>query len=173
MSYVEFLGQWYNAVFLLLGALGVATWIAGRLGAVRMAGVTGTLIGSAVAGLTINGAYHDLALGDPAAAFPFVLAASVIAGFLFVWGYRSLSHRYFPAVRGVEIDSPNLGGMEARVVSRNVGSDPRSGRAQRQADGTLHLVHCHTSQEGLRFGRTVRLVEYEPVLDSYRVEKAR
>jgi len=172
MSYVEFLGQWYNVVFLVLGALGIATWIAGRLGAVRMLAVTGTLVGSAVAGLTINGAYHDLALGDPAAAFPLVLAASVIVAFLFAWGYRSLSHRYFPPVVGVEIDSPDLGGMEARVVSRNVGSDPRSGRAQGQAGGTLHLVHCHTSEEGIRFGRTVRLVEYEEALDSYRVEKA-
>lgn len=172
MSYVEFLGQWYNVGFLLLGGLGVTTWIAGRLGRARKPLLAGTLMGSAVAGLTINGAVHDLALGDPAAGFPLVLAASLIVAFLFARGCRALSHRYFPPVRGVEIDSPDLSGMEARVVSRDVGSDPRSGRAQWQAGGTLHLVHCHTAEEGVRFGRTVRLVEYDPDLASYRVERA-
>lgn len=172
MSYVEFLGQWYNVVFLLLGVLGAITWIAGRRGRVRNSLVAGILMGSAVAGLTINGALHDLTLGDPAGDFPLVLAVSVFVAFLFAWGYRRLSQRYFPPVKGVQIDSPGLSGMEARVVSKNVGSDPRSGRAQRQADGTLHLVHCHTSEEGVRFGRTVRLMEYDPSLGSYRVERA-
>ena len=177
LSYVEFLGHWYNVVFLLLGALGLTTLIAARLraggpGAGLRPLATGTLMWSAVVGLTINGAVHDLALGDPAAGFPLVLAASLIVAFLFAWGYRRLSHRYFPSVRGVEIDCPDLGGLDARVVSRNVGCDPRSGRAQRQTGDTLHLVHCHTSEEGVRFGRTVRLVEYDSGLGSYRVEKA-
>ena len=168
MSYVEFLKQWYNVVFLLLGGLGVATWFVARPRTL----LVGTLLGSAVAGLTINGAVHDVALGDPARLFPFVLAASLIVAFLFARGYQALSRRYFPPVRGVEIDSPDLGGLEARVVSKNVGCDPRSGRAQRQSGETLHLVHCHTVEEGVRFGRTVQLVEYDPALGSYRVEKA-
>ena len=178
MSYIEFLGRWYNAVFLLLGGLGAIIWIAGRVrkrrpGSGLKSIVIGTLLGAAVVGLTLNGAIHDLALGDPAARFPLVLAASVVVALLFARGYQRLAQRYFPAVRDVELDSPDLGGLEARVVSRDVGCDPRSGRAQRQAGDTLHLVHCHTSDEGLRFGRTVRLLEYEPAVGSYRVEKVR
>jgi hypothetical protein len=178
VTYVEFLGQWYNAVFLLLGALGVTIWIVGRVRKGRPDSghktvVTGTLIGAAVVGLTINGAVHDLALGDPAARFPLVLATSAIVAFLLARGYRRLAQRYFPTVRDVRIDSPDLSGLEARVVSRNIGREPRSGRVQRQTGDTLHLVHCHTSEEGVRFGRTVRLVEYEPALGSYRVERVR
>lgn len=172
MSYIEFLGQWYNVVFLLLGILGVATWLAGRLRGARKPLLAGTLIGSAVAGLTINGAVHDLALGDPGAGFPLVLGASVITAWALAWGYQRLARRYFPPVEGVEIDSPNLTGMEARVVSKEIGREPRSGRAQRQSGDTLHLVHCHTSGEGIGFGSTVRLVEYDPRLGSYRIERA-
>lgn len=180
MSYWEFLGQWYNLAFLLLGLSGVGLWLVGRFrrdGAGRGAGiassvVAGTLVASAVGGLTINGAMHDLALGDPAPRFPIVLAASLVVGFLVARGYRRLARRYFPPVHGVRIDSPDLAGLEARIVSKNVGHEPRSGRAQLQSGDVLHLVHCHTEKEGVRFGRTVRLVEFDGANGSYLVVTA-
>ena len=177
MSYFEFLGQWYNLAFLFLGLAGAGTWISGRLrqgrsgrGSAMSALVAGPLVASAVFGLTINGAIHDLALGDPAPRFLLVLGVSVVLGLVVAWGYRKLEARYFPPVHGVEIDSPDLAGLEARVVSKSVGHEPRSGRAQRQSDGVLYLVHCHTEQEGVRFGRTVRLVEFDAASGSYLVE---
>lgn len=177
MSYAEFLGQWYNVAFLLLGLSGAGLWIAGRLRR-RRAGrgdgvasslVAGTLVASGVAGLTVNGAIHDLSLGDPAPRFPLVLPAALAVGFVVARAYRKLARRYFPPVHGVEIDSPDLAGLDARIVSKNVSGEPRSGRAQLQAGDVLHLVHCHAENDGVRFGRTVRLVEFDSTSGSYLV----
>ncbi len=169
MSYLQFLLRWYNLIFLALGLSGVGAWIVARARTRRMPVASGTLIGTCVAGLTFNGAIHDLALGDPAPRFPLVLIASVAVAFVFAYGYRRLTDRYFPPVRRIEIDSPGLVGLEGRLVSQGVDREPRSGRAHCHDGGVLHLVHCHTMEEELRCGRTIRLEAYDEASRSYRV----
>jgi hypothetical protein len=173
VEYVDFLGRWYNLVFLVSGAFGVLAWFVGRRRSPRSRLLAGTLVAGAVVGLTINGAFHDLSLGDPGSWFGFVLPISLLIGVATATAYAAISDRYFPAVRRVHIDSGDLAGLEARVVSRSVSHSPRSGRAQRLDGGVLHVVHCHTAEEDIRFGCRVVLGQYDPSAASYRIARRR
>ena len=60
--------------------------------------------------------------------------------------------------------------MEARVVTRAAGPAAGSGRAQWQDDeGNLHIVHVHTAEGELGFGRRIRLECFDPETESYLV----
>ncbi|MFB6368243.1 MAG: hypothetical protein ABEJ00_01325, partial [Gemmatimonadota bacterium] len=152
MSYGEFLLQWYNLVFLAAGALGAVVALAGRS---REEGgrflPAAAALATALVGLTLNGAIHDLRLGDPASHFWWVLPVSRL-------GLRWARNRWFPPVRGVRFNPPGQEGVEAKVVSSSVDEEPASGRAQWQdEDGVLTLVKCHTreGEGGMGFGADV------------------
>lgn len=170
MSYLEFLGRPYNLAFLALGLVAVAVRVAdARTDRDLFAWFAGSLA-ACVIGLTINGAIHDLALGDPAGRFPLVLAISVVAAVPLGWGAARLRRRLFPPVESVRFNEPGHPGVEARIVSREVTDEPGSGRAQwHDGEGGLHMVRCHTDGPTLRFGRKVRLEAFDEEEGSYLV----
>jgi hypothetical protein len=170
VTYFEFLGAWYNLVFLGLGGAGLflAAW--GRLRNRDPIRPAATLLIAAVAGLTWNGAIHDLGLGSPASRFPWVLIGSVAIGWAagrWLWRFR---RRHFRAITAVQFNRPGHEGAEARLVTRDTGPEPGSGRAQWQdEDGTLHIVHAHTVSGGMGFGQRVRLERFDEDSESYLV----
>lgn len=170
MSYGEFLLQWYNLIFLAVGAVGLAAALLGGGEERAPLRFAATALSVSIIGLTLNGAVHDLRLGDPAAQFWWVLPASVVGGALFGWGIERARNRWFPPVQGVRWNPPGQEGAEARVVSSSVDEEPASGRAQWQDDeGVLTLVKCHTAEDEMKFGARVRLEEYDEAGDSYLV----
>jgi hypothetical protein len=170
MTYLEFLGRWYNLAFLLAGAGGLACAIWGRIRGYDLFRPAATLVVTAFVGLTCNGAIHDLGLGSPALRFPYVLAGSAAAGWLAgrsLWRFRS---RHFRPISAVRFNRPGHDGVEARLVTRGAGSEPGSGRAQWQdREGTLHIVHVHTSGEDISFGCRVLLDRFDEASESYLV----
>ena len=170
MSYLEFLARSYNLVFLALGVLGAGIlWWSRRREEDLFLAHAG-LIALAVAGLTLNGAIHDLALGDPADRFPAVLGLSVVIAAAAAGVGRLVRDRFFPPVREVHFNERGLEGVEARIVSRSVDGEPGSGRAHwHDGDGGLHLVTCHTDEGRLEFGTTVRLEAFDDEHGSYLV----
>ncbi|MCL7926420.1 MAG: hypothetical protein M8841_01425 [marine benthic group bacterium] len=171
MNYLEFLARWYNLPFLLFIAAGVLTGILRRVTRRRGTAVSTGLVAAGVVGLTWNGALHDLGIGDYEDRFALVLAASAMIGTLFGWSVQRARSKLFPAVEGLAFTVAGLEGTEARMISREVDQEPGSGRAQwRDSDGVMHLVRVHTPDSGIRFGRSVRLVEYDAESRSYRVE---
>jgi len=59
---------------------------------------------------------------------------------------------------------------ESGTQTLTIAPEAGSGRAQWQdTDGNLHIVHVHTTGEGLRFGRRVRLENFDPETESYLV----
>jgi hypothetical protein len=171
LNYLEFLVRWYNFPFVVSILLGAAMAIVRRLGRRRRTALSTGLVAAGVVGLTWNGALHDLGVGGYESRFPLVVAASVLIGALVGWTVERARRSLFPAVEGLAFTVAGLEGREARVVSREVTEEPGSGRVQwRDEDGVLHLVRVHSEAEGIRFGRSVRLVEFDPGLRSYRVE---
>lgn len=171
MSYGEFLLRWYNLVFLAAGALGAVVAFAGRsregTGSFLPAA---TALATALAGLTLNGAIHDLRLGDPASHFWWVLPVSLLVGGASGLGLRWARDRWFPPVRGVRLNPPGEEGARAKVVSSSVDEAPASGRAQWQdEDGVLTLVKCHTGEGSMGFGADVRLESWDDEEESYLV----
>lgn len=168
MSYLEFLARPYNLVFLALGAAGVVVLFAARRREEDLFLLHAGLIALAVAGLTVNGAIHDLALGDPAERFPEVLGISVVIAAAAAGVGRLVRDRFFPPVRKVHFNERGLEGVEARIVSRSVDPEPGSGRAHwHDGEGGLHLVSCHTAEGRLEFGSTVRLEAFDDEHGSY------
>ena len=168
MSYLEFLTQWYNLVFVAVGLTGAACALWGRLTGRDFFRYVAGLISTAVVGLTWNGAIHDLGLGSPALRFPLVLIVSAAAGVLLAALLGRLRDRYLRPVTSVRFNRPGLEGSHARIVTREAGPEPGSGRAQWQdSDGVLHIVHVHTDGIEMGFGRRIELGEYDPESESY------
>lgn len=173
MSYLDFLARPYNLVFVGAGVAGLGVLLAGRRSGRDLILLHAGLIAFAVAGLTINGAIHDLRLGDPGGRFPTVVASSAVVAAVSAWAARAVRDRFFPRVHGVRFNERGQEGVRARVVSREVGAEPGSGRAQwHDGDGILHLVSCHSEEGSLRFGSVVRLEEFDDEHGSYRVRSA-
>lgn len=170
MSYLEFLGRWYNLLYLALAGAGTVLLLFRRRGDRDLLFPGAALVADGVVGLTLNGAVHDLGLGSPADHFAIVLGISVATGVAVGWGVRRLRDRWFPPVTGVRWNPTQAEGNEARVVTSEVTEEPGSGRAQWQdADGHLVVVRCHIEGEPLGFGKEVRLVEYDAEGESYLV----
>lgn len=168
MSYVEFLGRWYNVVFVVLGVLGLLAAAGLRVRGRSWVPLGAGLLAAGVTGLTWNGAIHDLGLGSPGPRFPLVLAVSAAVGVLGGLVAARLRDRFFRPITDVRFNRPNHEGVVARIVSRDVGPEPGSGRAQWQdADGALHIVHVHTQGPEIRFGRRVRLGSFDAEVQSY------
>jgi len=170
MTYLEFLGRWYNLAFLFSLAAGLACGIWGRVRGRDLFRPAAMLVATAVAGLTWNGTIHDLGLGSPAPRFPFVLIGSVTAGWLaghLLWRFRA---RHFRQISEVRFNRAGHEGARARLVTRGAGAQPGSGRAQWQDDeGALHIVHVHTAGEEIGFGRHVCLDRFDLEAESYLV----
>jgi hypothetical protein len=174
MTYLEFLGDWYNLAFLAIGTGGLGCAAAGRVLGRDLFRVATALILTAVSGLTLNGAIHDLGLGGPAPRFPIVFVLSALVGWSGAWRLSRWRARHFRPISGVQFNLPGQEGVEARLVTRGVGPAPGSGRAQWQDDeGTLHIVHVHTAGEELGFGRRVRLDSFDSRAESYLVTPMR
>lgn len=170
MSYLEFLARPFNLPFLAALAAGVAVLLVGRSSPRDLFYVHAWLLGVAFTGLTLNGAIHDLRLGDPGGRFPLVLLASGVVGVGVAFVGRRIRDRLFPPVESVRFNERGLEGVEARVVSRRVREEPGSGRAHwHDGDGVLHLITCHTSGGSLGFGTTVTLEEFDDEHGSYLV----
>lgn len=170
MSYGEFLLQWYNLIFLAAGVLGLAVALFGGGPDRDPLRFAATALATAVVGLTLNGAVHDLQLGSPVDHFWWVLPSALLGGGALGWGITRARDRWFPPVRGVRWTPEGEEGAEARVVSSSVGEEPGSGRAQWQDDeGVVTLVRCHTAEGTMKFGARVRLEEYDEAEDSYLV----
>ena len=170
MTYFQFLAHWYNLVFLALGAAGLICAAWGRMRGRDPFRLAATLVVSAVIGLTWTGTIHDLQLGDPGPRFPYVLIGSVLAGWLA--GRRSgrIRARHFRPISAVRFNREGHEGVEARLDTRAAVAIPGTGRAQWQdAEGTLHVVHVHTSGEEIGFGRRVVLDQFDPSVESYMV----
>ena len=171
MTYLEFLARWYNLPFLALVLAGLAVGLVGRLRQRRTTGLSTGLVSAGIAGLTWNGALHDLGLGGYEQRFPVVLAGALLIGTVIGFIIDRARRRLFPAVEGLAFTVPGLEGSLARIVSREVGPDPASGRAQwRDEDGVMHLVRVHSADEALPFGREVRLLTYDAGARSYLVK---
>lgn len=171
MSYLDFLLEPYNLVYLAAACAGLGVLLYARWA--RRADLlpihTG-LMSLGVAGLTVNGAVHDLALGDPARLFPWTLLISLALAATVTGAGKWVRDRFFPPIRDVHFNEAGLEGVDAKVVSRRVGTEPGSGRAQwHDGEEVLHLVACHTVEGTVGFGSTVRLEEFDHDNDSYRV----
>jgi hypothetical protein len=171
VNYLEFLARWYNLPFVLLILAGISAGILRRVARRRGTALSTGLVATGVVGLTWNGALHDLGIAGYEERFALVLAASAAIGALMGWLVDRARRKLFPAVEGVAFTVAGLEGIQARVISREVVNDPGSGRAQwRDEDGVMHLVRVHSGDESIRFGRSVRLIEFDAESRSYRVE---
>lgn len=171
MNYFEFLARWYNLPFVLFILAGALTGIFRRSTRRRGSALSTGLVAAGVVGLTWNGALHDLGIEGYEDRFVLVLAASVAIGALIGWTVERARRKLFPAIEGLSFTVAGLEETEARMISREVGREPGSGRAQwRDEDGVMHIVRVHTSDPGIRFGRSVRLIEFDADSRSYRIE---
>lgn len=172
MNYFEFLTRWYNLPFVIFVFSGVVAGIVARSRRTRATALSAGLVAAGIVGLTWNGALHDLGIEGYAERFGLVLLASGLAGAAIGIATDRVRRRLFPAVEGLAFTVAGLEGSEARIVSREVTSDPGSGRAQwRDEDGVLHIVRVHSGEAPIRFGRPVRLTEFDETSRSYRVEE--
>lgn len=198
MTYLQFLGQWYNLIW--LGVVGIGSLLALKA---RMSGrgrivartpeaggdTVGTtteapegprtspaaaLITAGVLGLTLNGAIHDFHLGPVGRRFPIVVIASLVGGWLLVRGMSRLRHRLAPPVTGITFNREGLEGREAVVLSGSL-DESGIGRARyRDAAGVAHIVRVHESggeAAELRFGRRVRLGRFDEDRRAYAAER--
>ncbi len=170
MTYFEFLARWYNLAFLALGAAGLVCAAWGRVRGRDLFRLSATLLITAVIGLTWNGTIHDLGMGSPGARFPVVLLGSAAVGWLVGRWLSRLRARHFRPIAAVRFNRAGHEGVEARLVTRVAGPEPGSGRAQWQdEEGALHIVHVHTSEGEIGFGRRLRLERFDPSRESYLV----
>lgn len=170
MSYLEFLARPVNVVFLVALGAGLVVLYVNRRVTRELFYAHAWLIALSVTGLTLNGAIHDLGLGDPAARFPEVAALSAAVAAVAAFVARRIRDRFFPPVEKVSFNERGLEGVEARVVSRRVEDEPASGRAQwHDGEGVLHLISCHTDGGSVGFGTTVRLEAFDDEHESYLV----
>lgn len=170
MAYLEFLVQPYNLVFLAAAIAGVAVHMVGRRTGHETFPWVVALVTLALAGLTLNGAVHDLGLGDPGGRFPVVLLLSLLLTLPVTGGLTWLRNRYFPPVEAIRLHAPGLEGVEGRVISKRVTEGPASGRAQwHDGDGVLHVFRCHTEEGSVGFGKKVEVVAHDEEEDSYLV----
>ena len=170
VSYAEFLARPYNLVFLVAGLVGLGLLVANRWAERDLFLLHAGLLALAVTGLTLNGAIHDLRLGDPGGRFPTVAVVSTLVAIGAAILGRAARDRWFPPVEAIRFNEEGLEGTVARVVSRRVGPEPGSGRAQwHTGDGVLHLVTCHTGGEKAGFGDSVRLEAFDDDHGSYLV----
>ena len=124
-----------------------------------------------IAGLTLNGAIHDLALGSPANRFPLVFTLAIMVGIGVAFAVSRVLRRAFPPVTGVTWNEPGLEGSVAQIVTSTAGKDSPSGRARvRDTDGVVHVVRIHAPGGSLRFGRKVRLGPFDDSRSAYPVE---
>jgi hypothetical protein len=171
LNYFEFLAHWYNLPFVIAILVGASTGVLRRVGRRRGNALPTGLVAAGVVGLTWNGALHDLGIEGYAGRFPLVFISSLLIGALVGWSVERARRKLFPRVEGLAFTVPGLEGNEARIVSRDVTEEPASGRAQwRDDDGVMHLVRVHTDGRGIRFGGSVRLIEFDANSRSYRVE---
>lgn len=173
MSYLDFLLESFNLVYLAASGAGTGTLAYARWARRHdLFRVHAGLLSFGVAGLTVNGAVHDFALGDPARLFPWTLLVSLLLAAAATVTGKWVRDRFFPPIRDVLFNRPGLEGVEAKVVSRRVEPEPGSGRAQwHDGEEALHLVACHTEEGTVAFGRTVRLEEFDDEHESYRVRR--
>jgi len=168
LSYAEFLVQWYNLPFVAAvvgaGVLSVVRRSVGR-------GWSPALFIGGIAGLTMNGAIHDLALGSPAARFPLVFTCALASGGGLVLLGRRIRRRLFPPVTGVTWNQRGLDGSNAQIVTATGGPGSPFGRARvRDEEGVSHVVRVHFEGPALRFGRRIRLGDFDEPTESYPVE---
>lgn len=124
-----------------------------------------------IAGLTLNGAIHDLGLGSPGSRFPLVLVISTLMGIGLSFAGSRIVRRLFPPVTGVTWNEPGLEGSIAQIVTATAGVDSPGGRARvRDAEGVVHVVRVHAAGGPLRFGRRVRLGPFDDTRRAYPVE---
>lgn len=177
MTYLQFLGQWYNLPWLAAVGVGLLLGLRTRLGSRdRPAGGPRTspavvLVTAGVVGLTLNGAIHDLRLGSAEALFPLVTALSLGVGWFLAWGGVRLRNRFAPPVTGLAFNRPGLEGGDAVVMSGGVASD-RTVRARLRDDaGVVHIVRVHVPEgqdaRDLGIGRRVRLGAFDGERGSY------
>jgi hypothetical protein len=187
VSYLVFLLQWYNWLYLaglLLGAGTVARLEAldragaalGRgLGVRRVSGrsILRTFAFSfVVVGLTVNGALHDYWPAAQERGFLPGLALTTLVAALVTRGIGRIFERHFPEIKAIGWGSPDLSGREGRVVSRVVSPDYRAGRAQVMGeDDTLHMVLCKTRKGEIPYGAAIVLREYDVEDGRYFVEE--
>lgn len=183
MTYLQFLGQWYNLIWLAAVGVGLVFALMARIGDRGPIGnrnaprtsPAAALVASGVIGLTLNGAIHDFRLGEAGRRFPIVLVASLVGGWLFVRGFSRLRHRLAPPVTGITFNREGFEGREAVVLSGSL-DESGIGRARyRDAAGVAHIVRVHeaTGGEGaeLRFGRRVRLGPFDEERRAYAAER--
>jgi hypothetical protein len=198
VTYLQFLGQWYNLIW--LGAVGAGLLFAlrarmsgrGRVAARTPDGGDGAVptatrdlegprtspaaafITAGVLGLTLNGAIHDFHLGPVPRRFPIVVVASLVGGWLLARGFSRLRHRFAPPVTGITFNREGLEGREAVVLSGSL-DESGIGRARyRDAAGVAHIVRVHESDgeaTELRFGRRVRLGRFDEERRAYAAER--
>jgi hypothetical protein len=187
LSYLAFLLQWYNWVYLValvmaglsftpLPVAAVGRWLGRRLGVSEVSGrvlLRVFAVVTAVVGLTVNGALHDYLPAEQERGFvPGLVLTLLVAA----WATRSvgrLFERQFPEIKAIGWGATDLAGRQARVVSREVSVEYPAGRAQvMDEDGTLYMVLCKTRGEELPYGALVILREYDEADRRYYVERA-
>ncbi len=172
-AYLTFLSEWYNLPWLLAAAGGALLALVGRRR--HLFSPSALAVTAGVAGLTLNGAIHDLGLGPIGPKFPVVAILSVSAGLIVGWLGPRLRDRISPPVAGVTFNQPGLEGREAVILSARVGEGGDDvGRARhRDTEGISHIVRLKLpedrSGESLAFGSRIRLGRYDPSDRAYLV----
>jgi len=170
LPYLDFLGEWFNLPFVGAVVIGGAL-IVWRHRTVRPGWVPAAVFAAGITGLTVNGAIHDLALGDPADQFPLVIVIAIVAGVGLAFAGSRVLHRAFPPVTGVTWNQPGLEGSIAQIVTATAGAESPTGRARvRDTDGVVHVVRVHAPGGSLRFGRRVRLGTFDDSRNAYPIE---
>lgn len=179
MAYLQFLGEWYNLIW--VGAICAGLLIVFFRREKRPEGPQASpgivLVAAGVIGLTLDGALHDFRIEPIARWFPLVAVLALGAGWLIARGASRFRHRWFPPVRAVAFNQPGLKGEEAVVLSADL-EHGRVGRARhRDETGTSHILRVHVAEDdevgALRFGGRVRLGTFDPERRSYPIEPVR
>jgi len=178
VTYLQFLGQWYNLPWVAAIAVGLLLGLRRRLAgggrpsaaaradaapadpedpsardaAAREPGprTSGSvaLVVAGVIGLTVNGAIHDFRLGAIGERAPLVVPLSLAAGWVAAWGAARLRHRFAPAARGIAFNRPGLTGRGAVVLSAGLGPDGTGRARHRDEAGVVHVVRIHVERAG-------------------------
>lgn len=191
MTYLQFLGQWYNLTWLAAVGVGLLLGLTARLarrgpptgeaGAARPSvaprppkprtSLAMVLVTAGVVGLTLNGAIHDLRLGSPEARFPLVTLLSLVVGWFVAWAGTRLRYRFAPPVMGLAFNRPGLEGGEAVVMSAGAALDGTVRARHRDGAGVVHIVRIRVPEgrdaRDLGFGRKVRLGAFDSHRGSY------